>query len=78
MRFNIKEWQDKHVIKEDHTPREVQQKYNAIISAANNLFFMFDEYEQDSDAKIAADLSNHIKKELRKMDWKRLMKKVKG
>ena len=58
------------------TPRDAQEKYNAVINSLNDLFFMFDEYEQDSDAKIAAQLSNHIKKELKKMDWKRLMKKV--
>lgn len=78
MKFNIKEWQDKHVIKEDHTPRDVQKKYNALITAADDLFFMFDEYEQDSDAAIASKLKDYIKKELNKMDWKRLMKKVKG
>ena len=68
----------KKLLNEVQSTREVQEKYNAMINAANDLFFLFDEYEQDSDAKIAANLSNHIKKELQKMDWKRLMKKVKG
>lgn len=56
--------------------REVQEKYNAMINAANDLFFLFDEYQQDSDAKIASQLGNHIRKELKKMDWKRLLKTI--
>jgi hypothetical protein len=58
------------------TTREVQEKYNAVINSLNDLFFMFDEYEQDSDAKIASKLGAHARKELKKMDWRRLMKKV--
>jgi hypothetical protein len=66
----------KKLLNEAQSAREVQEKYNALINAANDLFFLFDEHEQDSDAKIAFQLGNHIRKELKKMDWKRLMKKV--
>lgn len=75
----LKVYKDK--INEEHideglSTKDAQSRYNAVKNAADDLFNLFDEYEQDSDAKIAKELGDHIRKELSKMDFKSLMKKI--